>query len=292
MKVLTLNIGQAKFRDSFVTACVFESIKTDTVRSKYAYFVLDNGITTLFHRDVELVPSEYRYLFIRVAGRFALMTSLIAHYFKSNGVILSDDIYLDHTMNKEKLTQMLTFSLSGIPIPKSILFTIDGFTENKNFILKQVTFPCVLKTNGSQGRNVWKIEDVEQLEHRISSLPLRAEVAMIQRFVPNSFDIRALYMHGDVIGAIRRVSSDGFLNNVSAGGGVGKIELENDESELTKRVCKTIGISFAGVDIVRTPSGPIIFEVNFGPQVYGFESATGSNVPAELVNRIKRDFLS
>lgn len=289
-KILAINIGNKGFSEEYIRATEVLGVDSDEIRSRDSHFVLDNGVVSFFHKDEQLAPEIYAYAFIRVMGNFSLMTSLIAQFFQAQGVALSDIIYTEHTSNEEKITQMLLFTMAGIPIPATVLFTVDGFEDNKEAITKTVKFPCVLKTNGSKGRNVWKIDTKEMLIQKVGTLT--SEMAMVQEFIPNNFDIRALYMHGDIIGAISRSSADGFLNNVSAGGSAEKIELTEEEVVLAKKGCAVLGRSFAGVDIVRTERGPMLFEINLGPQIYGFEGATGIDVPAELLTRIKKKYFS
>ena len=291
-KILSINLGNKGFRQEYDQACKDFNIDSQAIRSKDCVFILNNGTVSLFNKGALVTPEEFSYVYVRVAGSFSLTTSLVVQLFNYHNITISDRSYLQHTKNEEKITQMLLFTLAGIPIPKTVLFTIDGFSGNEETILKTVSFPCVLKTNGSQGRNVWKIENREELVTKVAALEPTHEVAMIQEFVPNTYDIRALYIHGDIIGAIKRSSDSGFLNNVSAGGNAEQITLEPHEIDLAIRATEVVGHTFAGVDIVRTPDGPRIFEVNLGPQIYGFERATGMDVPRELLQRINRDFLS
>lgn len=289
-KLLSINIGKKGFRTEYNKAVQELGLQDVVIRARNSCFVLEDGTARLFHQNQEILPEEIKYVFIRVVGDFALMTSLVAQYFHFHSVPLSDEVYMQHTSNEEKITQMLLFTLFKVPIPKTVLFTVAGFSENKEIIQDTISFPCVLKTNGSQGRNVWKINDQAELESKISALTV--EMAMIQEYIPNTSDIRALYMHGDIIGAIERSSTDGFRNNVSAGGTATAIELTAEETALAQKACETLGRSFAGVDIVRTPKGPLFFEVNLGPQIYGFETATGTDVPAELLQRIKGEYFN
>lgn len=286
-KLLGLNLGTMKFREEYDQACKDLGVDSAVIRARNSCFILDNGNISLFHKNVELTPTDYGYVYVRVCGRYALMTSLIMKFFKTRDVPICDDVYLEHTKNNEKITQMLLLSLARVAIPQTILFTLHGFEENKETILERTSFPCVLKVNGSRGRHVWKIENLERLESVLANIEDHHEVAMLQEFVPNTYDIRAIYLYGDVIGAIKRSSSDGFLNNVSQGSVSETIELTDEEIDLAKRACRVLGRTFAGVDIVRTPDGPKLFEVNLGPQIHGFEAATGIDVPKELVKRIK-----
>jgi len=87
---------------------------------------------------------------------------------------------------------------------------------------------------------------------------------IVQDYVPGAEkgDVRVLMLHGEPIGAMRRVPAEGEArSNVSAGGHVVKHNLTKDE----KRLCKVIGdklvedgLYFCGLDII----GGKLIEVN------------------------------
>lgn len=291
-KILAINTGTRKFSDEFVSACKRLEVECDLVRAANCCIVLDDNAPTLYNKGAEVDLAKIGYSFVRVRGNYPLMISLITKLLKARKVSYNDAPNDDHTESDEKITQMILLALAKIPIPKTILFTLKGFSSNRDFILSKTIFPCVLKTNGSKGRNVWKINNVDELELKISNIDAKHEVAMVQEFIPNTFDIRAIYLFEDYLGAIKRTSVDGFYNNVSKGGSVEVIELTDEEKNISTKASKILGRDFGGVDIVRSDRGPLILEINMGPQVYGFEAATGIDVPNEIVLRIKNSFLS
>ena len=289
-KILGVNIGSKGFSEEFLAACKALDVTCEKVRSRNCCILLWDGNVTLYHLGREIVLDDIAYAFMRVRGKFPLMTSLITHFLQSEGIAFNDVHNLDHTYREEKISQMLTLTLAKLPIPETFLFTLDAFPEQEEFILSNIVFPCVLKVNGSRGNAVWKIEDAKMLKERVANIDIQNEVAMLQKLIPNTYDIRALYFYGEYIGAIKRKSVNGFLNNVSHGGKAEQIELTEEEKELSVKACKALGRDFAGVDIVRSENGPLFFEVNPGPSVYGFEGATGINVPLHLVRHIKETF--
>lgn len=291
-KILAVNIGKKKFSEEFDASCRKIGIEYNSIRALNCVFLLSDNKAKLFSEGKEIDLTEIGYCFIRVRGKFPLMISLVTKFLKNVGVPFNDAPNNEHTESEEKVTQMLQMTLANIPIPKTILFTLEGFNKSRDLILSNTNFPCVLKTNGSKGRNVWKINSLEDFEAKLADISGNYEVVMVQEFIPNTFDIRTIYLFGVLLGAIKRSSADGFYNNVSKGGSTEKIELTSEEIQMSIKASVILGRDFGGVDIVRSTKGPLLLEVNMGPQVYGFENATGIDVPNEIVSRIKEDFLS
>lgn len=290
-KLLSINIGTKAFGEKYRGATQTLGIATDIIRTLHCYFILSpDKPATLYHLDSHINTNDYAHAFIRVSGKQVRMTALVAHYLHTQSVSISDDTFDAQMRNDEKTAQMLLLHQAAVPIPHTLLFVGRAYTEIKEHLLAHIAFPCVIKGNGSQGRKVWKIEDLVAFETRVTALAQAEELVMVQEFIPNTYDIRALFLNGEILGAIKRSSADGFLNNVSQGSQAEPIILTDEEARLTKIACEAVGHTLAGADIVRTQNGPRFFEVNFGPQVYGFETATGLNVPLEILTRIKQKF--
>ncbi|NNE54993.1 MAG: glutathione synthetase, partial [Flavobacteriales bacterium] len=87
---------------------------------------------------------------------------------------------------------------------------------------------------------------------------------ILQEYVPGAEDgdIRVLMLHGEPIGAMRRVpAKDEARSNVSAGGTVQKHVLTKDEKRLCRIVGKKLvddGLYFVGLDLI----GGKLIEVN------------------------------
>jgi ribosomal protein S6--L-glutamate ligase len=290
-KILSINIGSKEYSQQHIAACEDLGIEQQKIRARYCCIVLDQGDVHLYHRGLEIDLQSIEYGFIRVRGKYALMVSLMARLLQAHRIPFNDASNLEHTANEEKITQMLQFTLAGIPIPKTALFVPDAFKENEALICQHIGFPAVLKLNGSRGDVVWKVESKEDLYQKIARLDRAHKAAMLQELIPNTYDIRALYVYGECLGAIKRSAADGFYNNVSKGGSTAVIELTEEECDLLRRACEVLERDFGGVDIVRSDRGPLLFEVNLAPQITGFTKTTGINVPQKVLEKIKELFL-
>jgi ribosomal protein S6--L-glutamate ligase len=220
---------------------------------------------------------------MRLRGHDEHFASLLSKLFLTKNIPVNDPVYAEHTLSCEKVSQMVFLALNDLPAPRSILCTSESYFSNEEAILSRVSFPCVVKSSGSKGKLVWEVKTKEKLKKLLFR---HGGLMLIQEYIPNTFDIRVLTYKDDVLGAIKRSSGDGFYNNVSKGGTTGNIELTEDEKELALASAKACGVDFAGVDIIRSKHGPLILEVNNGPQIAGFEKQTGINIPSEVAKRM------
>ncbi len=288
-KVLFVNGGNGGFGNNFREASKEKDIECVSIRAAHSFIVIDNDGCKFFHLGEEIDLKSFAYCFIRVKSLKAHMTALLSYLLESYGVPYNDKNNIEHTQNDEKITQMVRFGRMGIPIPKSIIFSHKSYEKNKEIIQKYITYPCVLKTNGSKGNAVWKISNQEDLESKMAEIT--HELILVQELIENSYDVRALIFEGIFLGAIKRFSQDGFYNNVAKGGRVEQTELSDEEFELTKKAMSAINLDFGGADFIRTDKGIVFFEINKGPQVSGLEEATGYNIPEKILNIISDKYL-
>lgn len=289
-KILFVNGGIKSFGNRFREACQNHSIECVSVRGHHnSLLIAEKGSCRYFHLGQELDLKSFDYAFIRVRGKKAHIISLLSYLLTFYKVPFNDFGNIEHTKNDEKITQMVKFSVNSIPIPKTLIFSRISYKKNKEVLEKNISYPCVLKTNGSKGDAVWKIDNKKQLEDKMSEI--EEELMFVQEFIKNDYDIRALFFYDKLLGAIERRSKDGFYNNVAKGGVATPARLNPEEVDLSIKAMKVLDLNFGGVDFIRTPNGIIFFEINKGPQVYGLEEATGLNIPEEIVKEIKINYL-
>ncbi len=287
--ILFVNGGVKEFGNRFRQACEKRDINCTSIRTHNNSFIYANKQGyKYFHLGEEINLRNFDYCFIRVKGKFSHMTTLLSSILKFEKIQFNDANNLHHTMNDEKITQMVKFACHKLPIPETIIFSRISFRKNKEKILNMIKYPCVLKTNGSKGNAVWKIESETELISKIKTIT--QDLMMVQEYLKNEYDVRALFMEDKLIGAIRRYSNDGFYNNVAKGGKSQKDDPTESEIELCQKAMKVLGLNFGGADFIRHGEDIIFFEINKGPQVYGLEEALGLDVSDILVEEIQNKF--
>jgi RimK family alpha-L-glutamate ligase len=281
--ILIMNASR-DFAERMKTVFDSKQVESRSIRSRNCFLnIPEPGLIELFCENERIDLDNASAVFLRLRGGDPHFASIISKICQKRGIAINDPVLAENTESEEKVTQAVLFSLNNIPSPKTIVCTSESFVKNKELIMERLVFPCVLKKAGSQGKFVWKIEDADILLYRLFRY---RELFVIQEYIPNSFDIRVLVYNNEILGAIKRSSTDEFYNNVSKGGSVGSIELTEEEKRLAIKSAAACGIDFAGVDIVRSDRGPLVFEVNSGPQINGFEGHTKINVPAEIATRM------
>ena len=84
------------------------------------------------------------------------------------------------------------------------------------------------------------------------------------------------------------LKSDDFRSNIHRGGTGEKIDLEPDIERICIDACRTLGLKFAGVDLLESNRGPLLMEVNSSPGLEGIERATGVDIANEVIGEIER----
>ena len=91
-----------------------------------------------------------------------------------------------------------------------------------------------------------------------------------------------------MVAAIQRSAADGdFRSNLHRGGTAAPVRLTKQERDVARRAAQTIGLSVAGVDILRTSEGPKVLEVNSSPGLEGIETATGKDVASLIIQNLE-----
>lgn len=282
--IILINTKQ-NFDDHFLLECKKNKIKCQKIYTDESIIEISTGKVSFINNNSK-ITLENSYVHIGIdLKRTSLadrhITSIISTYCHDKKIGFTDPINISHSGASGKMTQMIKLANANINIPKSTIFNPRAYNKNKEYILKSLVFPCVLKVNGNKGKGVTKVTSKTQLEKIIKSTA-DTTVIKIQKFIPNEYDIRVLIFKDSIIGAVKRTSINGFHNNVSKGGNAEPITLSSSEKKLSKKVSKLAGIDFAGVDIVRHDGKSIILEINKFPVYNGFEKATNINVPKKV----------
>ena len=78
-----------------------------------------------------------------------------------------------------------------------------------------------------------------------------------------------------------------FRSNVHQGGSVSKVRLTKEERRTAIKAARVLKLNVAGVDILRSDTGPKILEVNSSPGLEGIEKATGNDIAGAIIECIE-----
>ena len=193
------------------------------------------------------------------------------------------------TLNAQR-KHVALFLLSRAGLPVLDTFCSPDPIRNVN-ITNNIPPPYVVKTTrGSGGLGVVLAPDKAVAGDLASLFFHNRQVPIIQHFASARYDIRILVVGSSALAAIRRTGTI-HKHNISLGASASPIalsDLQHGEENMAVVATHTLGLEIAGVDLIQTPDGPQILEVNPSPAFYALQQATHLNVPAHIVTPLMR----
>ena len=191
--------------------------------------------------------------------------------------------------SRDKLRSLQILAREGINMP------ITGFASHtkdiEGVIEKVGSSPLVMKLlQGTQGQGIVLAETKKAAESVMSAFRQLDADIMVQEFIKESSgtDIRAFVIGDEVVAAMQRIAPEGeFRSNVHRGGHTRVVKLTDQEIHIAVKACKILGLSIAGVDLMRSDRGPLILEVNSSPGLQGIESCTQINIADNIFKFIE-----
>ena len=191
--------------------------------------------------------------------------------------------------SRDKLRSLQVLAKHGIDMP------ITGYASHTmdihDVIEKVGKTPLIMKLlQGTQGNGMVLAETMKAAESVMNAFKQVDADILIQEFIKESsgVDIRVIVVGKKVIAAMQRVAPEGeFRSNVHRGAATKHINLTPEEEEIAIKSTKILGLSVAGVDLMRSKRGPLVLEVNSSPGLQGIELLTGADVAGEIISFIE-----
>jgi len=225
----------------------------------------------------------------RVGASVTFYGTAVVRQFEMMGVFSAIDS-LAITRSRDKLRSLQILSRAKIGMPKTA-FT--NYSKGDKVILQQMgNAPLVIKLlEGTQGLGVILAETQKAAKSVIEAFDSLKTRVILQEFIKEAggADIRALVVDGEVVGAMMRQGKEGeFRSNLHRGGTASVVKLKRSEKTMALKASKAMGLSIAGVDMIRSRRGPLILEVNSSPGLEGIEEATQVDIAGKVVEYIER----
>jgi len=230
------------------------------------------------------IPEDLNALIIRPIGRGSLEEIVfrmdILYRLQRLGLyVVNPPEAIEHCVDKYDLLAIL--EENGISVPRT------AATESVNDALKafnELGGDVVVKPIfGSRGIGSTRVRDPEIASTVFRAITFYHGVIYLQEFVPHGFsDIRAFVVGDRVVAAMRRVANS-WKTNYSQGARPLQIELDKRLEEMAVKSASLIECKIAGVDILESPNGPLVVEVNSQPGWRGLQSVTRISIADEIV---------
>ncbi len=191
--------------------------------------------------------------------------------------------------SRDKLRSLQTLASKGIPMPTTSF--ANSPLETKELIQMVGGAPLVIKLlEGTQGMGVVLAETVKAAESVINAFKSVNANILVQEFVKEAEgrDIRCFVCDDKVIGAMERIAAPGeFRSNMHRGGTAQAVRITPRERKIAVQGAKLMGLKVAGVDIIRSATGPKVLEINSSPGLEGIEMITGKDIAGLMIECVE-----
>ncbi len=241
------------------------------------------------HLEGEMLE-DFDAIIPRIGASVTSYGTSVLRQFEMMGVYtLIESVALSRSRDKLRALQLL--SRKGIGLPVTGFANKPG--DSKDLVKMVGGAPVVVKLlEGTQGIGVVLAETSKAAESVIEAfMGLKADI-LVQEFIQEAggSDIRCLVVGGKVVAAMRRQAPEGeFRSNLHRGGSASLVKITKEERATAVSAAKILGLSVAGVDLLRSDRGPLVMEVNSSPGLEGIESASGKDVAGIIIEHVEKN---
>jgi len=231
----------------------------------------------------------------RISSNYTRYGTAIVRQFEMQGAFTAvSSISIVRARDKLRATQLL--ARAGIDIPKTIFSRghLSG-EEIEDFVEELGGPPIVIKlARGTHGRGVVLAETRKAARSVLQGFYVMEEEGtnvLLQEYIEEAegADIRAFVVGSSVVASMKRQAVEGeFRSNLHQGGELSPIKLTDEERKLAVKAARAMGLTIAGVDLMRSKRGPLVLEVNASPG-FGIEKVTERNVAEKIIEYVEQN---
>ena len=243
--------------------------------------------TSEIHYDGEVLP-RFDAVIPRIGPSITSYGLAVLRQFSNTGAYcLNDANAIASSRDKLLAHQLLAREQIGMPLTAFA----NSPKDTKDLISLVGGAPVIVKLlQSSQGKGVVLADSRKSAESLVDAFRGLDAHFLLQEFVAEAAgrDTRCFVIGNKVVAAIQRSAAEGeFRSNLHRGGTAEAVKLSRLERDVARRAAQTIGLSVAGVDILRTSDGPKVLEVNSSPGLEGIETATGKNIADLIIQQLE-----
>jgi ribosomal protein S6--L-glutamate ligase len=226
----------------------------------------------------------------RIGASVTFYGAAVVRQFEMMGVLtLNDSLAISRSRDKLRSLQLLARKGIGLPVTSFAHST----SATEDLIEMVGGAPLVVKLlESTQGKGVVLAETRKAAESTIEAFRSLKTRFLVQEFIKEAggADIRCFVVGGKVIASMIRQGGEGeFRSNLHRGGSAKTIRITPEERSTAVRAAKIMGLSVAGVDLLRSNHGPLVMEVNSSPGLEGIEKTTGKDVSGAVIAFIEKE---
>lgn len=225
------------------------------------------------------VSKSFDILILRAFQKNPHFARMLVQLFQKNNKVVLDSVIGGRDLSG-KIFQASLFAQNNIPHPKTIATLSEtAFAQT----CEQLGFPLVAKPiEGSQGKGILLLHSKEEA---LAFFADHKETYFFQEKINLQSDYRVFIINNTVLGTIERTALGGeFRTNASLGASTRSYQASEEMQSLALKANRALGYDIAGVDVIKTPSGYLVLEVNHTPQWQAFRQSTGISVAEKIVD--------
>jgi ribosomal protein S6--L-glutamate ligase len=258
------------------------------IKYRDCYVSIEKNNPTVSYQGDDL--SDFDAIIPRIASHMTRYGTAIVRQFEMMGIYtISSSIAITRSRDKLRSTQLL--AKAGVGIPKTVFSR--NSTDIDDLIDKLGGTPVIIKlARGTHGNGVVLAETKKAAKSVLQAFYLSNEDGtniLLQEFIEESAgtDIRAFVVGSRVVASMKRQSlDDDFRSNLHQGGSGVAIKLTDEERKTAIKAARAVGLTVAGVDMMRSSRGPLVLEVNASPG-FGIEKVTGRDVASAMIEYVE-----
>lgn len=188
----------------------------------------------------------------------------------------------------DKVACTAALTAAGVPSPAT---RVAFAPESALAAIEELGYPVVLKpVVGSWGRLLAKLNDREAaeavLEHKAVLGSYQHSIFYLQEYIAKpGRDIRVVVIGGEPVAAMYR-NSQHWITNAARGASCTNCPLTPEIGDLALRAAQAVGGGAVAVDLIESPRGLLVTEVNATMEFKSLTEASGVDVAGRLVDYV------
>ena len=292
MKIAILSNGNGNYSTKRLVQVAKErGHSVDVIKYKNCFVSVDSSDPKVIYKGKEIDIKQYDAIIPRIANYMTRYGTTIVRQLEREGIFTTASaIAIQRSRDKLRATQIMA---RVVDVPRTVFsrnsLDIDGMLEQVGGA------PVIIKLGRStHGNGVVLADTKKAAKSALQAFYLYNEDGtnvMLQEFIEESagVDIRVFVVGGRVVASMKRQSlDDDFRSNLHRGGEGVPVKLTEEERKVAVKAAKAMGLSVAGVDIMRSARGPLVLEVNASPG-FGIEKVTGRDVATPIIEYVEQN---
>mgnify|MGYP006280713035 CR=1 FL=1 len=183
--------------------------------------------------------------------------------------------------SRHKGEALARLSRAGLPTPETVVVSDPVDESELVAAFERFDPPVVVKPNAvTRGVGVAKAHDLDSFLGICDYLDLVHDYKatgdcsfLVQEYLPDARDYRAMCIDGEYVGAVERrlpdeaLESGQWKHNVHRGAEATGVDLPDEHRRWVARAAQAIGIPFLGIDLLVTDDRAVVNETNARPTI-------------------------